>query len=174
MAWGRFAPRWHEKQLTRRRPPNIDLFRLSTIVIIRRAVRFRSVSSAYRAQLPPASSTWQSVQFSPRDAENIPIVPMNSLTGIPLRSWTFLKTSSASCGRSAGAWAARRAPPHTPPHTPPNPRVAIAMAPATVPLNLLLARGASEELVVVLLLLRRAVVLHEIGARIVQTHLELH
>src|SRR6185503_5724836 len=99
---------------------------------------------------------------------------MNSLTGIPLRSWTFLKTSSASCGRSAGAWAARRAPPHTPPHTPPNPRVAIAMAPATVPLNLLLARGASEELVVVLLLLRRAVVLHEIGARLVQTHLELH
>src|SRR5688572_26755937 len=135
----------------------MDLLRLFTIATIRRVVRFSSVSSAYRAQLPPASSTWQSVQFRPREAENIPIVPMNSLTGMPLSSWTFLKTSSASCGRSAGApgpCADMSATLHS--------RVAIPMAPTAVPLNLLLARGAAEEFVVVLLFERRAVVLHEI------------
>src|SRR3954451_6257733 len=30
-------------------------------------------------------------------AENSPIAPMNSSTGMPLRSWTFLKASSDSC-----------------------------------------------------------------------------
>ena len=39
-------PRWQEKHVTAWRPPNIDLFRLVTIAIIRREVRFRSVSSA--------------------------------------------------------------------------------------------------------------------------------
>src|SRR5471032_315705 len=37
------------------------------------------------------------------EAENSPIVPMNSSTGIPLRTWTFLKTSSDIWG--FGAWA---------------------------------------------------------------------
>src|SRR5437899_6780801 len=33
----------------------------------------------------------------PVAAEKNPIVPMNSLTGIPLSSWTFANTSSAIC-----------------------------------------------------------------------------
>ena len=40
----------------------------------------------------------------PSAAEKMPIVPMKSLTGIPRSTWTFLKTSSASGGRAAGAW----------------------------------------------------------------------
>jgi predicted HD phosphohydrolase len=48
-----------------------------TIRIIRRVVCFSALSSAYFAQLPPLSSTWQSVQFKPSDAEKNPIVPMN-------------------------------------------------------------------------------------------------
>src|SRR5207244_12189676 len=31
----------------------------------------------------------------------MPIVLMNSSVGMPLRTWTFLKTSSAGCGRCA-------------------------------------------------------------------------
>src|SRR5258708_3504378 len=39
-------------------------------------------------------------------AENSPIVPMNSSTGIPLSSWTFLKASSDICVFCADpAWA---------------------------------------------------------------------
>src|SRR5438093_8588968 len=76
---------------------------LLTISIILRAVRFRGMSSAYRAQSPPLSATWQSVQLSPSEAEKNPMVPMNRSTGIPLRIWTFLKTSSAmgACCRCA-------------------------------------------------------------------------
>src|SRR5438552_3947915 len=76
---------------------------LLTISIIRRAVRFSGMSSAYRAQSPPLSPTWQSVQLSPSEAEKNPMVPMNRSTGIPLRIWTFLKTSSAmvACCRCA-------------------------------------------------------------------------
>src|SRR5437764_2153551 len=33
-----------------------------------------------------------------RAAEKSPIVPMNSSTGMPLSTWTFLKTSSTICG----------------------------------------------------------------------------
>jgi hypothetical protein len=36
-----------------------------------------------------------------RAAENNPIVPMNSSTGIPVSTCTFLKTSCDSCGFSA-------------------------------------------------------------------------
>ncbi len=64
----------------------MDRFRLLTIPIIRRVVRFSSVSSAYLPQSPALSSTWQSAQFNPKEAEKNPMVPMNSLTGIPLRS----------------------------------------------------------------------------------------
>ena len=69
-----------------------------TIRIIRRAVCLRGVSSAYFSQLPELSETWQSVQLKPREAEKNPIVAMNSFTGIPLSTWTFLKTSSAISG----------------------------------------------------------------------------
>src|SRR5436309_1468538 len=71
--------------------------------IIRRAVCFSALSSAYFSQLPPLSSTWQSVQFRPNEAEKNPIVPMNSSTGIPLSTWTFLNTCSAMGGVWAGA-----------------------------------------------------------------------
>src|SRR6185295_15207937 len=73
---------------------------------MRRVVRFRSLSSAYLAQLPPLSSTWQSVQLSPVAAAKNPIVSMNWSTGMPLRIWTFLKTSSAIGGLGSGPWAA--------------------------------------------------------------------
>jgi hypothetical protein len=39
----------------------------------------------------------------PSDAEKMPMVPMNSFTGRPRSTCTFLKTSSASGGRAAGA-----------------------------------------------------------------------
>jgi hypothetical protein len=38
----------------------------------------------------------------PSDAEKMPMVPMNSFTGIPLSTCTFLKTVSAM-GGAAGA-----------------------------------------------------------------------
>src|SRR5713101_4916924 len=72
------------------------------IAIMLRAVRLWSLSSAYFSQLPPLSWTWQKVQFSPREAEKNPIVAMNSLTGIPLRTRTFLKTCSAICDLCSG------------------------------------------------------------------------
>src|SRR5438132_9746542 len=66
-----------------------------TIVIIRRAVCLSGVSSAKCAQLPSLCGVWQSTQFKPREAEKNPIVSINSSTGIPLRTWMLLKTSSA-------------------------------------------------------------------------------
>jgi hypothetical protein len=50
---------------------------------ILRVVCLKGVSSAYFAQSPPASDTWQSTQFIPVAAANIPIVSMNSSTGMP-------------------------------------------------------------------------------------------
>src|SRR5205823_1912777 len=47
------------------------------------------------------SDVWQSMQFMLVAAENIPIVSMNSSTGIPLMIWRFLKTSSAIWGLGA-------------------------------------------------------------------------
>src|SRR5262245_5424800 len=45
------------------------------------------------------------MQFKLTAAANIPIVLMNSSTGIPLRTVTFLKTSSAICGfGSCASW----------------------------------------------------------------------
>jgi hypothetical protein len=38
----------------------------------------------------------------PSDAEKMPMVPMNSFTGMPRSTCTFLKTSSASGGRAGG------------------------------------------------------------------------
>src|SRR5215475_456187 len=73
-----------------------------------RAVRLCWLSSAYFSQLPPLSVTWQNVQSAASDAEKNPMVSMNWLTGMPLSTWTFLNTSSASRGRSGagrGDWA---------------------------------------------------------------------
>src|SRR4029077_293890 len=83
-----------------RRPAKLSLLIALTIWTILRAVRFKAVSSAYFPQSPELSEMWQSVQFKPKDAEKKPIVPMSSLAEIPLRTWMFLKTSSANCGFS--------------------------------------------------------------------------
>src|SRR6202042_3024648 len=66
--------------------------------IMRRAVSFRGLSSAYLAQLPPLSALWQSVQVSPKDAEKNPMVAMNWSTGMPFKTRMFLKACSAICG----------------------------------------------------------------------------
>src|SRR5580700_4848210 len=70
-----------------------------TIRIIRRAVTLRGVSWAKTLQSPSTfGSTWQSVQLKLVDAAMNPIVSMNSSTGIPLSTVTFLKAcSDISC-----------------------------------------------------------------------------
>ena len=73
-----------------------------TISSIFRAVCFSGVSLANLSHVVVLSDVWQSVQFMLVAAENIPIVSMNSSTGIPLMIWRFLKTSSAIWG--LGAW----------------------------------------------------------------------
>src|SRR5215467_15901959 len=77
ITFGLRVPRWQVLQVTSWRPPKLVWLIDVTIRIIRRVVCFRALSSAYFAQLPPLSSTWQSVQFRPSDAEKNPIVPMN-------------------------------------------------------------------------------------------------
>src|SRR5260370_15957253 len=68
------------------------------IRIILRAVCLLALSSAYLDQSPPLASTWQNVQFSPREAAKKPMVSMNSFTEMPRRTWTFLKYCSAING----------------------------------------------------------------------------
>src|SRR4249920_4136427 len=75
----------------------------STIVNMRRAIRLRALSSAYFAQLPLLSLTWQNVQSAPSDAVKNPIVSMNWLTVVPLMTWRFLKTASAIGAAGAAA-----------------------------------------------------------------------
>src|ERR1700726_1969210 len=76
-----------------------------TMRIILRAVCLSGVSSANFATSLALAVTWQSMQFMLREAEINPIVPMNSFTVSPRRTWTFLKTSSAICGFCSGpAW----------------------------------------------------------------------
>src|SRR6476469_3747102 len=75
----------------------------STIVNIRRAIRLRALSSAYFAQLPLLSLTWQNVQSAPSDAVKNPIVSMNWLTVVPLMTCRFLKTASAVGAAGAAA-----------------------------------------------------------------------
>src|ERR1700733_5484088 len=70
--------------------------------IMARALFLRGLSSAYFSQLPPLSALWQSVQVSPSEAEKKPIVAMNSSTGMPFSTRTFLKACSAMSGFSCG------------------------------------------------------------------------
>src|SRR5205807_4081913 len=79
-------------------PPKFCLLMAVTICIIRRDVCFNGVSSAYLAQPFSLSGVWHSVQFKLRAAAKNPIVSMNSSTGMPLRTWTFLNTSSTISG----------------------------------------------------------------------------
>src|SRR5439155_10574136 len=77
----------------------------STICIIRRAVLFRGGSSSHFGLDVPAP-VWQSPQHKLSDAVNTPIVPMNSSTGMPFSTWTFLKACSDICAAEpACAWA---------------------------------------------------------------------
>src|SRR6478736_8928945 len=61
-----------------------------TIWIILRVVIFLGVSAAQ-------SGEWHSRQHMLVAAENRPIAPMNSSTGMPLSSWTFLNAWSDIC-----------------------------------------------------------------------------
>src|SRR5579872_3079561 len=69
-----------------------------TIVIIFRAVRFRTVwgepvsSSHFGFDVP--APVWQLPQQRLSDVVKTPIVPMNSSTGMPFSTWTFLNTTS--------------------------------------------------------------------------------
>src|SRR5438105_15931174 len=83
--------RWHVQHVTTFRPEKLVLFSVSTIWIILRVVRFLAVSAGQ-------SCTWHSRQHMPSAAEKRPIVPMNSSTGMPFRSCTFLNASSDICG----------------------------------------------------------------------------
>ena len=88
---GRSLPRWHVQHVTTCRPLKLSRLMAATIWIIRRAVRFFGGSSSHFGLDVPAP-VWQSPQQTLSAAENSPIVPMNSSTGIPLRTCTFLKT----------------------------------------------------------------------------------
>src|SRR6478609_10175095 len=68
-----------------------------TIAIIARAVRLRGGSSSHFGFEVPAP-VWQLPQQRLSDVVNTPIVPMNSSTGSPLSTWTFLNTLSDNCG----------------------------------------------------------------------------
>src|SRR5215475_5144683 len=68
-----------------------------TIEIIARAVRLRGGSSSHFGFDVPAP-VWQLPQQRLSDVVKTPIVPMNSSTGMPFSTWTFLKTLSDICG----------------------------------------------------------------------------
>src|SRR6266571_7538490 len=98
LTFGRWLPLWQVKQVTARTPPKLSLLMAVTIRIIFRAVCFNGVSSAHFSQLFSLSAVWHSTQLMVRAAEMNPMVSMNSSTGMPLRTWTFLNTSSAIGG----------------------------------------------------------------------------
>src|SRR5215831_2787459 len=98
-------PRWHVQHVTTWRPPKRVLLMSCTIEIIARAVRLRGGSSSHFGFDVPAP-VWQLPQQRLSDVVNTPIVPMNSSTGIPLSTWTFLKTLSDICGFAVAAAAA--------------------------------------------------------------------
>src|SRR2546427_12004586 len=54
------------------------------------------------ASHPALSAVWHPVQLKPREGAKNPIVSMNLPTGIHLRTWTFLRTSSAVCDFCSG------------------------------------------------------------------------
>src|SRR6185369_766890 len=102
---GAGLPRWQVQQVTTWRPPKLSRLIALTIVTILRAICFRGGSASHCGFDVPAP-TWQSPQQTLSAAENSPIVPMNSSTGMPLRTWIFLKACSDVCGlAAAGAWA---------------------------------------------------------------------
>src|SRR5262245_50993229 len=83
--------RWQVQHVTTCRPLKFALLMACTICAILRAVRFLGVSNSQ------CSLSWHSPQHMLSAAENSPIVPMNSSTGIPVSTVTFLKTSCDIC-----------------------------------------------------------------------------
>src|SRR5262249_7083824 len=108
VAIGRSLPRWPVQQVTTCRPLKLSRLMAATICIMRRAVRFFGGSSSHFGFDVPAP-VWQSPQQTVRAAENNPMVPMNSSTGIPFKTWTFLKTWSDIWTAGCGACPATRA-----------------------------------------------------------------
>ena len=90
---GLSRPRWQVQQVTTWRPPKLSRLIAVTICTMRRAVRFRGVSSAQSTWSVPADG-WQPTQSEPTAADMMPIVSMKSSTPMPFSAWTFLKTSS--------------------------------------------------------------------------------
>ncbi len=104
---GLSCPRWHVQHVTTWRPPKFVLLMFWTIWTIARAVRFRAVcgdpvsSSHFGSDVP--APVWQLPQHRLSDVVKTPIVPMNSSTGMPLSTWTFLNTASDICGLAVAA-----------------------------------------------------------------------
>src|SRR5947207_12969925 len=69
-----------------------------TICVIVRAIRLRGFASSSHFGFDVPAPVWQLPQHRLSDVVNTPIVPMNSSTGMPLSTWTFLKTLSDTCG----------------------------------------------------------------------------
>ena len=82
-----------------------------TITIIWRARWIRGVAIANALRSRAAVGAWQNVQSFPIALANMPIASKNVSTGMPLSSWTFLKTVSVICGAGAAFWARRVAAP---------------------------------------------------------------
>src|SRR5436853_2088459 len=96
---------WHVKQLTRFVLPKKLRLMVFTMPTMKRAFWIIGVSMANAATLPSRiCGEWQPVQSFAVAAANIPIVSMNSSTGMPLRTRMSLKNVSDICGAlSAGA-----------------------------------------------------------------------
>src|SRR5947209_5123561 len=93
------APRWQVQQVTCLAPLKFSALILFTISTIRRATTFRGGSAAQSGWSVPAP-VWQSPQHTLRAAENSPMVPMNSSTGMPFSTWIFLNACSDIWGRA--------------------------------------------------------------------------
>ena len=74
-AYGRRAPLWQVKQVTRLAPPKLFLLTAFTISIMRRAISFWGLG--IRLARFVASLSWQYGQPTPTAASNITIVGLN-------------------------------------------------------------------------------------------------
>ena len=98
-------PWWQVKQVTRGCPAKYILLIVLTITIIWRARWIRGVAIANALRSSAAVGEWQNVQSFPIALANIPMASKNVSTGMPLSSWTFLKTLSVICGAGVAVWA---------------------------------------------------------------------
>src|ERR1700685_3036061 len=119
---GGVVPRWQGQQVTTCRAPQLSLLTLSIPSTTRRATSFRGGSLSHCGLEPPAP-TWQSPQHTFKAAEKSPMVPINSSTVRPFKTFIFLKTSSAIWGLACAK------------ATPPNGTVAPSNATALLYIN---------------------------------------